>query len=198
MGLSLVTAADGEPVSLDEAKLHLRVDIDDDDDAIVGYIAAARAYLEEITGRCLVSQTWDYTIDDEWPWVLNLESGTHEQMIELPKAPLVSVTSITYVDTAGANQTLSSGNYVVDGAGTIGRIYPTYNVDWPEVRDQKRAITVRFVAGYGTPLTIPEALKQAVLLLVGHFYAIRQPIGPAMQEVPMALSALLAPYRIYW
>ena len=198
MGLSLVTAADGEPVSLEEAKLHLRVDIDTDDDAIMGYIAAARAYLEEITGRSFVSQTWDYTIDNEWPWILNLDTGGHEQVIELPKAPLVSVTSITYVDSNGSNQTLASNQYVVDGANVIGRIYPAYDVDWPTVRTQNRAITVRFVAGYGTMLAVPEALKQALLLMVGHFYAMRSPVGPATSEAPMAVSALAAPYRIYW
>lgn len=200
MGLTLATAADGEPISLDEARAHLRVDIDDDDELIVACIAAARSHVEGICGRSFVSQTWDYTLDNEWPWLLNMDTRCHEQMIELPRAPLVSVTSITYVDTAGATQTLASNQYVVDGAGTIGRIYPAYGVTWPSVREQNRAITVRFVAGYGAAVSVPEALKQALLLLIGHFYSQRQPVvvGQTVAEVPMAVGSLVAPYRIYW
>jgi uncharacterized phiE125 gp8 family phage protein len=199
MGLSLFAAADGEPISLDEAKAHLRVDIDDEDDLIVSCIAAARSHLEGITGRSFVSQTWDYTIDNEWPWALNLDTRCNEQMIELPRAPLVSVTSITYVDTAGASQTLASNQYVVDGAGTIGRIYPAYDVSWPSVRSQKRAITVRFVAGYGTAVSVPEALKQALLLLIAHFYTQRETVVVGqVTAVPMAVDSLVAPYRVYW
>lgn len=200
MGLALVTAAAGEPVDVELAKLHLRVDIDEDDELIVGCIAAARSYVETVCGRSLVSQTWDYTIDRQWPWSLNLDTMCHEQQIDLPVAPLVSVTSITYVDAAGATQTLASNQYVVDGSNVIGRIYPAYSVTWPSVRDQNRAITVRFVAGYGTAASIPEGIKQALLLLIGHFYAQRQPavIGEVANEVTLAVSALVAPHRVYW
>lgn len=194
MGISLYAAADGEPISLDEAKAHLRVDLDEEDELVMACIAASRSYLETVCGRSFVSQTWDYTIDNDWPCV------DSEPVIELPRAPLVSVTSISYVDSDGATQTLASNQYVVDGSETIGRIYPAYAVIWPTVRTQNRAITVRFVAGYGAAAAVPEAIKQAVLLLVGHFYAQRQPIvlGQSVAEAPMAVDSLIAPYRVYW
>lgn len=200
MGLALFAAADGEPVTLDEAKAHLRVDLDDEDEFIVGCIAAARSHLEGICGRSFVSQTWDYTLDSDWPCVLNVDTSRYEQVIELPRAPLVSVTSITYVDTTGATQTLASNQYVVDGAGTIGRIYPAYAVTWPSVREQNRAITVRFVAGYGAAVSVPEGIKQALLLLVSHFHTERQPVnvGNITTALPLSVDALIAPYRVYW
>ena len=172
MRFSLVTAADADPVSLEEAKSHLRVDIDDQDDVINGYLVAARSYLEEICNRSFISSTWDYYVDYEWPWIVDLDNGgCHVQMIEVPKAPLVSVTSITYVGSNGATQTLASSQYVVDGAGTIGRIYPAYDVTWPTVRQQMRAITVRFVAGYGTsPDNVPEPIKQAIKLETEYYF----------------------------
>lgn len=200
MGLpTLVTAADGEPVSLDEARLHLKVDIDDDDELIVNQIVAARTYLEEICGRAFMSQTFDYSIDGEWPWVLNFERGTHERVIEIQKAPLASVTSVTYVDSAGVTQTLAADQYVVDGAGSIGRIYPAYGVYWPSVRCQNRAITVRFVAGYGASDAVPQALKQALLLLVSHWFVNREPVTTGIAPtLPMTIDALIAPYRVFF
>lgn len=201
MRFSLVTAADAEPVSLEEAKAHLRVDIDEQDDLLIGYIAAARAHLEEICGRSFLSTTWDYFIDDDWPWIFDMDYGAHVRMIEVPKAPLSSVTSISYVDSNGATQTLASNQYVVDGAGAIGRIYPAYGVDWPTVRCQRRAITVRFVAGYGAdPSSVPTPIKQATLLLISHFHEQREPVvvGQTVNQVPMAVDALIAPYRVYF
>src|SRR5689334_10686272 len=188
MGLALVTAPAAELLTLDEAKAHLRQDVSDDDEAIFAYCMASRAYLEEVCNRSFVNSTWDLTLDWEWPWILDLDTQCHEQVIEVPKSPLVSVTSITYVDSAGANQTLASNQYVVDGAGAIGRIYPAYNATWPTLRNQRRAITVRFVAGYGAAATaVPTPIKQAALLLMAHMYAERQPVkvGATAEELPM-------------
>lgn len=201
MRFALATAADAAPISLEQAKVHLRVDIDEQDDMIEGYLAAAVSYLEEICNRSFISSTWDFYLDDDWPWILDFETNRHLQMIEVPKAALVSVTSITYVDTSGVTQTLASNQYVVDGAGAIGRIYPAYGVTWPSVRCQPRAITVRFVAGYGTsPDNVPMPIKQAILLLVSHFHEQRQPVsvGQAVNSVPMAVDALIAPYRVFF
>lgn len=197
MGLSLVTGPTQEPVTLSEAKAHCRIAISDDDGLLAGYILAARVYLEETSGRAFLSQTWDYIIDHDWPWFLDLDTNRHIRQIQIPKAPLQSVTSITYVDTDGATQTLASNQYVVDEAPTIGRIYPAYSVQWPTVRCQPEAITVRFVAGSAST---HDAIRQAILLLVGHWYENRETvvIGQAPAEMPMAVSALIAPYRVYY
>lgn len=199
MGLNLVTAADGEPIDLEQAKQHLKVDISDDDDVIFSMIAAARSHIEDITNRALLTQTWDYFIDECWPWQLDLDTYRHQRVIEVPKAPLASVSSITYVDSAGASQTLAADQYVVDGAGAIGRVYPAYGVTWPTVRCQRRAITVRFVAGYGAPAAVPEPLRQALKLLVGHLYANREPVGDSRYvELPLAVSSLISSYRVFF
>lgn len=199
MGLSLVTGPAQEPVSLAEAKAHCRIDVPDDDALLTGYILAARGYLEEISGRAFVASTWDYSIDDDWPWVFDLETRCHQQVIEIPKAPLSSVTSINYVDSAGVSQLLASNQYVVDGTGAIGRITPAYDVTWPSVRRQKAAITVRFVAGHAIEV-VPDPIRQAMLLLIGHFYAHRETvvIGQTPSEVPLAVSSLIAPYRVHF
>jgi uncharacterized phiE125 gp8 family phage protein len=201
MGLTLVTPATAELFPLDYVKAHLRQDIDDDDELIAGYIAAARAHLEEICGRSFLSTTWDFTIDYEWPWILDVDQGRHVRMIELPRAPLASVTSISYVDGAGATQTLAGSQYTVDGGGAIGRIYEAYNATWPTVRSQPRAITVRFVAGYGADaVSVPETIKQATLLLTTHFYQQREPVvvGTSVLKLPFAVDALIDPHRVHW
>ena len=118
-----------------------------------------------------------------------------------PKAPLQSVSSITYVDTAGATQTLATSEYVVDGATHIGRIYSAYGATWPAVRCQPRAITVRFVCGYGgNPGDIPEPIRQAMLLLVGHWYENRETVNVdnSTSELPFTTQALLSPFRVYY
>jgi len=199
LGLSLVTGPETEPASLAEVKAHLRVDLGDEEELILGKVAAARSYLEEICGRSFLLSTWDYAIDNCWPWILDLDTQCHQQVIEIPKAPLSSVTSITYVDTAGATQTLASNQYVVDGTGAIGRIYPAYGVTWPDVRIQNRAITVRFVAGYGAATAVPQPIKQALLLLTAHFHTNREPVtDKTAAELPLAVSSLIAPFRVYF
>lgn len=201
MRFTIVTPADAELVSLEEAKAHLRVDIDEQDESIMAFLVAARQHLEEICNRSFVSSTWDGFIDDDWPWVLDLDTYRHVRMIEIPKAPLASVTSISYVDGAGATQVLASNQYVVDGTGAIGRIYPAYGVTWPTVRCQPKAITVRFVAGYGTDAeAVPTPIKQAIKLLISHFHEQRQPvqIGSTVAPLPFAVDALIASYRVYF
>lgn len=199
MGLALVTGPALDPVSLAEARAHCRITSSDEDGLLAGYILAARQHVEQVTGRALVSQTWDFTVDREWPWTLD-DSHRHVRLFEIPKPPLQSVTSIVYVDSAGATQTLASNQYLVDSGTYIGRIYPAYGVCWPNVRCQPKAITVRFVAGYGDqPGSIPEPIRQAMLLLIGHWFEQRETASAnAPTELPFTTAALLAPYRVFF
>lgn len=198
MGMSLITGPASEPVTLAEAKAHLRVAIADDDGLIAGYVLAARNHLEEITGRAFLSQTWEYSLDGDWPWYLDLETHRHSRLIQLPKPPLQSVTSVTYIDASGATQTLASNQYVVETGATIGSIYPAYGVQWPSVRCQRASITIRFVAGWSS--LFPESIRQAILLLAGHYYENRETvvIGQSPAELPMAVSSLIAPFRVFY
>ena len=197
MGLTLVTAPTAEPVSLAEAKAHLRVLQSAEDALIASYLMAARESAETYTRRALAPQTWDLTIDYDWPTVRRQHDGLIIPRIVLPKPPLTSVTSITYVDTAGASQTLAGSQYLVDARGIEGVIEPTYNVTWPSVREQRAAITVRFVTGY---TQIPEAVRAAILLTLGHLYEHREDVvvGPSANELPRGAEALLFPYRVFY
>lgn len=198
MGYTLITGPTSEPVTLTEAKDHCRVAIAEDDGLIAGYILAARNYLEEISGRAFLTQTWDATFDGDWPWLYDIDTHRHSRLIQLLKSPVQSVTSVTYVDSTGATQTLASNQYVVDTASLIGNIYPAYGVTWPSVRCQRAAIIVRFVAGWTN--NFPDSLRHALLLLVGHWYENRESvvIGQTPSELPMSVASLVAPYRVHY
>lgn len=165
------------PVSLTEIKAHCRVDGSDDDTTLQIYLDAAVAHLdgaEGILGRCLVTQTWDYNLD------------AFDGDIVVPLPDLQSVTSVTYVDSAGATQTVSAADYTVAGQ----RIVP--DTSWPVAGDVPNAVTVRFVAGYGLAAAVPAAIKAAILLYVGDLYANREGSG---EFGNMAARALLMPYK---
>jgi uncharacterized phiE125 gp8 family phage protein len=140
-----VTSPTYEPISLACAKLWLRVDSTTEDALIGSLLMAARSIVEQITRRALVAQTWDWRLS-EFPGA--------ERELRLPKAPLQSVTSITYLDGAGALQTWSTDAYDVSApAGPeaqMGRVQLAAGVNWPDTYDQLNAITVKFVAGYVT------------------------------------------------
>ena len=175
-----------EPLSVDDAKTHLRITSNDDDIYISSLINAARKYIESYTGRVLITQTWDMYINafpiDDTP-------------IEIPKSPLSSVTSITYVDNAGASQTLSSSVYTVDTDSTPGRVYLAYSQAWPATRDQRKAVKVRFVAGYGSSGdSVPEAINHALMLIVQSMK--EQPTDKVKEYIDEAVASLLVPYRL--
>lgn len=190
MGLSLVSAPASEPISRTEAKLFAKVDTTADDDLIDSLITAARVYCEGETRRAFVEQTWDYTLPD-------FPTGA----IVLPMQPVTSVTSVSYVDTTGATAVFTYGtspdtpkyDVFTDGPRTL--IEPKYNLTWPTTRDTRNAVTVRFVAGY---TTFPADLKQAMYLLISHWYDIREPVqvGTIVAEVPMSVKAILSSYQM--
>jgi uncharacterized phiE125 gp8 family phage protein len=193
MTLSLVAAPATEPITTEEAKLQARVDGSEDDALIGSMIMAARQWAEAFTNRAFVTQTWDLLLDD-FPAC---------DYIELPKAPLASVSSVSYVDNNGATQSLTQGtDYTVDApAGPTalrGRVLLAYNASWPSVRGVRNAVTVRFVAGYGAAAAVPEGIKAALRMLVAELYSQRENTltGTLLNEVPFAVKALLYPYRL--
>ena len=141
--VALFTAPTAEPLHVDHAKQHLRIDHTEEDVYVEGLIAAVRSECEAWRNECLVSQTLDLRLDD-WP----------DDDIIIPRHPLASVSSITYVDTDGATQTLATSYYTADTYSRPGRIALAYQQTWPTVRGVINAITIRFVAGYVTPFTI--------------------------------------------
>jgi len=154
VSLSLVTAPATEPISLADAKLHCKVDVDEENDLFNSWRVGAREYAETFTHRALVTQTWDDKRRD-FPW-----GG---DPIWLPKGPLISVTSVTYLDTAGVSQTWSSSLYTVDAPSgpkaRAGCIVPNYGQVYPATRAVINAVTIRFVAGYGDAAAVPSLIK---------------------------------------
>jgi uncharacterized phiE125 gp8 family phage protein len=192
MALVLITAPTVEPVSVAEAKAHLRVDIDDDDTLIGGLITAAKSHLEGIARPklAMINQTWDY-IADVWP------AG---DTVELRPYPLQSVTSIKYTTSAGVETTFAAASYQVDTYSQPGRLRLKTSVAWPSVvLREMNGLAIRFVAGYGAAgSAVPIQLRQAILLLVGHWYENREPVmttGMMAAPLPMTVDALFRNWR---
>lgn len=202
MALSLVSGPAIEPVTVSDAKLYCRQDIADDDSLFVTLIGSARRYIETFTRRALITQTWEYRLD-EFPCNDLEERG----VIELPISPVQSITSITYVDMNGATQTWSPTLYQTDLPSgpkpSRARIMPAYLQFYPIARCQFNSVVIRFVAGYGDRgSSVPDDLKTALLGLVSHWYNQgREPysvgVGVGAIEVPMTARALLTAYKSY-
>src|SRR5690349_18189150 len=96
-GLTLVTGPALEPVSIIEARAQSKIDGSLQDGELASFLLAGRQHVENYTGRALISQTFDAKFDYSWPYC-----GGYQ--ILLPKPKTISVTSISYVDTNGANQ----------------------------------------------------------------------------------------------
>lgn len=139
-----------EPVSLDEMKLHLRVDIDDDDTLITSIILAAREQVETVTQRQLVAATWKLYLD-EFPCTSSVD--VFGGVIRLGHSPVMLVDSIQYVDTNGVTQTLATSVYTVDVNTEPARIVLAYNQVWPATRAQLNAVTITYISGHATPFT---------------------------------------------
>lgn len=189
-GLALITAPTIEPVSLDEAKAHVRFFSNDDDAAISRLITAARMSAERFMGRAILTQTWELTTD-------MLPGGLDPICLPMA-APLQSVTHVKYYDTSGVQQTWSSANYIVSAAKEPGTIRLAYNVAWPSYQLRPDSIAVRYVAGWTTAALVPAAIKQAILLLVGHWFANREEVitGTISTRIDFAAEHLLSQYRL--
>jgi len=176
------------PLSLANAKAHLRVDHSDEDELISGLIDAATARIDGysgILGRALITQTWA------------VEFPTFSSRLDLPLGPLQSAT-IQYYDSTNVLQTLSASVYAVltDGLGPYVSL--KYNQQWPQTYTRDDAVKVTWVAGYGaTPASVPAAIRSAMLQMLAPWYDNRAAvnIGNVTSELPLAAAALLAPFR---
>ena len=160
MRLEQSTAPTIEPVTLAEVKNYCRIDEDRDDALIDSLIEAARDQVETRAGRQLITATWNMYLPD------------FPSIIRLPRPPLQSVTSITYVDSAGDAQTESATVYTADTKSEPGLIHEAYSQSWSTHRaDADDVVTVTYVAGYGDAGTdVPEELKIALMMLVRSVY----------------------------
>lgn len=188
MGLTLLTAPAEEPLTLADAKAHLRVDVTDDDALITALITAAREQAEHRTGRALVTQQWQITLHG-WPC---------HTVIQLPKPPLASVEEVSYLDSDGARQVIPDTDYQVITDTLLGQVLPAYGLSWPSYRDQPGSVQVNYTAGYGDAADVPQSIKAWMLLAIGAWYARREALAiGSVMELPRAFwDALLDPYTI--
>ena len=156
----VITEPSAELVSLEEAKQQLAIPTADTahDAYLKDLIKLARERVAHDTGITPLLTTLSVTFDC-WPSV---------PWIEVPSRPLVSVSSVTYVDSAGTGQTWGSSNYTVDTARGI--IHQAYGVDWPVLRSQPNAVTCTYVAGYSTREECPELLRHAARLAIAESF----------------------------
>lgn len=179
----LVKAPTELPVTLEQAKAHCRVDGTDEDGLIGSLIAAATGHLDGwngILGRCLVTQTWRQDFD------------RLERELRLPM-PAASIVSITYVDATGIESTFEVPTHALK-AEELGSFVDVGCTVLPPPATNTR-VGVTFIAG-SAPDEVAAPIRQALLLLIGHWYANREAVAPTtLKELPMAVSSLLAPYR---
>lgn len=184
----LVIAPVLKPVSVAEAKAHLRVTVSDEDTYIGTLIDAAIAHLDGWTGQlgqAICSQTWRDDHDD------------FSSSMRLNLYPVQSVSSVKYIDTNGDEQTIDAANYSV--LKIEGHYYVVFKSSYtfPALSvTEIPAVKIEYVAGYTTP---PAAICHAIKLMLGAWYENREEtvIGVSVARLPdsVAINALLAPYR---
>lgn len=182
--LVLVTPPAAPVVSVAEAKRHLRVFHEDDDDDIVGMIAAAQAAIEGPygIGIALSAQTWRMTLD-----FLPRE-------IIIPLGPVTAVNSVTYKDADGNSQAIADLRYDLDASPV--RIWPARDMAWPLTYYEPGVVKITFTCGFAT---LPQDMRWAILLMVGGFYENREAVTTSLKglaEIPLGVSAILERYRV--
>lgn len=196
MALKLITPATTEPVTLDQAKAHLRIDDTSEDSTISSLITAAREYCEAYQRRVYVTQTWEL-------WLDSFPCADH---IRIPLPPLQSVEHIKYYGADGEEYTLDTADYFADDKNEPGRVVLNYAKTWPSITLRPaNGVVVRFTAGYpvkgegeqADPAgNVPQKVKQAVLLLLGHWWENREAVGNVGKEIEFAVHALLWQDRV--
>jgi uncharacterized phiE125 gp8 family phage protein len=187
MELTLVTASTGDPITLTDAKEHLYITSNDRDVEIAAMLSAATNYCQRRIGghRQFVQATYDGVVP-AWPI---------DQRLTMDLPPLSSVTSVKYFDSDGTEQTLSSTAYdTVTPTDSPGYIEPVFGTTWPTARNQHNAVTVRFVAGYGSADEVPDTVKAAIKLTLGHLFCNRSEVvtGTIVTAMKKGVDALLA------
>ncbi|WP_067341261.1 head-tail connector protein [Stappia indica] len=175
-----------EPVTLEEARAQLRVTTSEEDALLGRLIAAARGQIELATRRALITQGWRLYLD-AWP---------PGRVVRLPVAPVASVEAVAVYDGDGLPVALDPGDYRLEAATSPPRLKVAAGA--PAGLKGFNGIEIDFTAGYGAETdAVPGPLRQAVLLLVAHWFEHREPgLDPAALGLPPAVASLAGSYRI--
>jgi uncharacterized phiE125 gp8 family phage protein len=192
--LTLVSAPAVEPITTTEAKLYLRVSTTSEDALIGGFITSARVWIESYTRRALITQTWDQRF---------AAFPQYRDPLVLSKAPVQSVSGVTYIDADGTTQTLNTSYYAVRTASgpTAGRGYLETTALMSEPSTDTTVthpVIVRTVCGYGNAASVPPGIVSALYLLLGDLYEQRQEtiVGTISGKTQTTVERLLGPYRL--
>jgi uncharacterized phiE125 gp8 family phage protein len=179
---------ESEPITLAQAKAHLRVDASDDDAYITALITAARMWVEQMANLCLIEQTV----------VERFDSFPTYGYFNLTKAPVLAITSIQYTDTNGDVQTWANTEYDIDTVSKPARIMPKFGKTYPFTRVSLAPVSITYTAGFGDEAAdVPAPIIHAMKLLIGEMYENRQSLTNE-QVAPKrgALEKLLDNYRV--
>jgi len=168
-----------------DMRAHLRIDHTDQDTMLAGLIEVATRSCESEAGIQCINATYEIRLPYWW-----------KQVLQIPRAPLVSVSSVQYVDDAGSTQTLSAENYVVPVGTWYSRLHRADGATMPVLGQVPQPVTVTFVAGYGTEASdVPQDVRHWIMLLASHYYSHAEPVtvlGGAPAPVPETLHRLMA------
>lgn len=187
MALVLMSGPASEPVTLAEAKAHLRIDGSAEDMLLTSLILTSRLHIEAALGLALINQTWMLVLD-RWPC-----DGT----VELPIAPLQAITGIRVRNAAGVATTIAPTTYLVDIVSKPPRLVWN-NTAPPAPGRLANGIEIDLTTGFGaSAASVPAPLKHAILMLTAHWHEHRDPIeiGSTAARIPDAVSDLIQPFR---
>lgn len=200
--LKVVTPPVSYPVTVDEVKLWLRIDGNNEDDLLLSCIMAATEMAERYTRRAFITQTLRFTVDRP-PSRFNdgyFMDGTYDvavteinpmpDKIEIPRPPLISLTSVKTYGRDNSVSTFDSSNYYLDADGN--RIVLNTGAIWPSNLRDYGALEVNYIAGYGNAATVPEGIKTAIKMHVSSMYESRNACG----DIPDACLCMLDKYRM--
>jgi uncharacterized phiE125 gp8 family phage protein len=187
MPLVLSAGPTVEPVALSELKVWLRIDGDEQDTLLASLIVAARIHVEHTFGLALINQRWSLFLD-AWP-------ETRE--LRLSPSPVRRVTALRVYDAGDAPETLDPAQYLLETTPLAPCIRRRGDAAWPQPLREMNGVEIEFEAGFGAePASVPEPVRQALLLLAGWWFEDR---GPELADnrvvTPPAVLGLLGPYR---
>jgi len=184
--MKLITAPTAEPLVLADVKTRLSIKDTEDDSDITAYIQAAREQAESYMDRSIITQTWELALDG------------FSNEIELPKGPVQSITSVKYYDTDDVEQTVNSADYVLNDYDELKPVLiEAKDSDWPATNGFTNNVKVRYVTGWGDAADVPEDVKTAMLLAIGHwirFQAVAESGIPT--RMPRQFYDLLQRHRV--
>lgn len=186
--LQRVTPPIQQTVTLAEAKGQLRVEHSDDDVLISRLVDVATELLDgpEGLGMALMPQTWRLVLP-----------GFPSELL-VPLQPVTAITSIQYVDPAGATQTFAAANYRLFTAAVDAEVELVSGASWPATDGRRAAVTVTFTCGFADIASVPPSLRHAILLMVGTLYETRESetvaVGSVSTTVMTTFNRLKAQY----